>query len=692
MGLREYAKSLLNRVHRPGGDQGKKDVQAFFESLVKQAEVWPTDEWDAAWKAYEGDPDNPPRANLWRSRVETQGAFLDEQPAHIPVSTADGWADDKQAEGRAECEEALYAYLHREMGYHEVISRVRAVADVQNMGALVHRVDMRRNLPALLAIPMEQVAVDGDSGPDIKRANWMGYWEWESAEMLIEEYPGLDATKLEAIAASAPRREDNDARFPGVSEEVVRVGKRLKVWHVFARNQYALYDKEPTEPGEPTADTDGKPHWERFRDRHGMNEPRRYVKFIAGYYEPLVDEDGWPAVLALDWDEWPIQFLRYNEGKDNVPGFTDHRHEKRIIAYHEQAIGDANKRAALGNNTKMGGVAGSPLSQAEVKTFLETDGIAYLAGAFTSDGRPTFKPIEFEGLRREDLDWIDLCKRTHEQVSGVPKIKEGSESEFDTATEAEIASEASTARANVRLRDFEAFQSNVARQVIAMAHVMVPKQSIVEVSPEVLAEAKHELMDVDTDEAGVRMWINDVEQRLKPYKPDPRFANMDLELIRHVEADNPLVPGIAAMVLQSWLALESAQLIGLGADAMVGPEKAEFWDETMPAELLRRSTVVSVERGSTQQRTRLQKVAAFNEVYDRMYAPLLASLANVDPMLAIEKQVDATRKVLGMLDLNEYESLLPDVERLKAAMLAQQEAQAAQAAAGVPQEAEVAQV
>ena len=614
-----------------------KAVQKFFEALVKQARPWSKDEWEKAWKAYEGDAEKPKRANLWRMKVDTQGAYLDEQPPNVPVKPADGFVDDPMASARADAEEALYAYIYREMGYRGAIARARHTADVQNIGAVVHCVDMRRMMPDLKFLPTEQIAVDPDCRGSLKDANWVAWWEYVSPETLARDYEGLDLERLRTIATDTrvALEPDNERRLKEGAAEVQRVRKRCKLWRVFARNEYALYDSEPTTMA-ADADEEAGPHWERFRDRHGMREPRRQVLFVEGYDRPLSDTDQWDAAYALDWDEWPLHVLVHNEGEADLEGFTDYRHERRVLEYHEDALRAARQKAGLSSQLKIGGYQGCTMKGSEIRRIWSSPEVEFVPDAFTQDGRPRLAPIKFDGLSDADLAWIEALEKQHEQISGLPRIKQGGEGDYETATEAQIASESSTTLANVRLRAFERFQSDIASQTIAMAHVLLPQVSEVEIPP-----------------------VPGMDGVMPPQG----------ELVR-----------VPASALAAVLAQEGVELVRLGVDAMVGEEKAAAWDESVPMEILRRSTVVAVERGSTQRRMRFEKVKLFAEVYERQMRPMIDKLAMVDPVMALDKEVAAARKVLELLDLEEFESLMPDMNAVMQAVAMQQQAMAQQAA------------
>jgi len=609
-------------------------LQAYVEALVQRGQPWPTEAWEKAWKAYGDDEDGASqRANLWPGLVDTIGAMTDEQPAHIEFEPDDAWAGTEQAEGQAQAETAMFEYIRRECDVREAMGMARHTADVQGIGAVLLTVDPRRGLPMAKALGLEQVTIDPDARNRVEDANWLAYWEYVTPEEIAAQFPQVDLEAIRKVSqvglpasGVAYRGPVVNGTLPGAGQVEER-SRRIRRYRLFLRNHYALYDEDPKTASGPDAE---RPHYERFRDRHGMNEPRRYIEFVPGLPAPLVDESKWPTALALDWDEWPIVFLSFAAGRDTVAGPSKYGQVEALLQYHDDAVGDAHTKSHLGNGSKCGGPPGSVLEAAKVAEFLGRKGPAYMPGWFDETGRAVAQPLSFPGVEQSDLAWIDLVRSTLTEIQGIPKIKQGNESEFSTATEAEIAADAATIRMNVRLRRFERFQSRVASQLVSMAHRAIPQLSVVDMPPE--------------------LW------------GAPGFEN--------VNPSTGTLGGVPAAALPGLLAIEGVEIAMLGADMILPPHLVAFWPDPgqVSDDLLRRQTRASVEQGSTQRRAALQKVAAFQDVWQRILDPLAQMLAMANPMAAMQMRLGAAKKVLSMLNLQEFESLLPADDAMMAAL------------------------
>lgn len=620
MGILDAAKKVLGLV-APAVAQELEDKKRarYFLQLVKAGEVWPEKEWDEARLAYEADTaeGKRPRVSRWRSTVDIKAAFVDEEPPKVNVEPRAGMAGDMATVNRAKADEALYAYLYDELGYRATIGKMRHSADVTGLGWVVCCTDTRRVMPDLKFIQNEQVALDGNGGGNLKRLSWIAYYELVAPELLQKEFPDLNLEKART-AAQTPRREN----LEGTSEDIRRVQQAMdatrtmeskcKVWRIFLRNEAALYDTEPSKSEE------GQPHLERFRDREGMNEPRRHVVVVEGYETLLRDEDRWPDVLACDWDEWPIHRLAFNEAYERTSGFTDYRHEEKLLGYIENAMADANDVMALHTSLKIGAARGDMRDAQTIKNSIEAKGIQVIPDAFDEQGRPLLQPLNFGNLDQQHLNWIELCERTYETVSGVPKVQQGSENDTQqTATEIKVMSDAANARMDVRLHKFEEANALVAAHVLMMAHVLLKRGSSVEV-------------------------VEDVEG------VDPKTGAPTMVQQARV------VDGLSWDQAQVAI-MQGGTLITMGVDAMIGSELAAFWEDGLPLDIIRRNIRVSVEKGSTQRRARMEKVSMFLQTYMGMVDPILMQLGMT------RERLEAAKKVMEMQGLGDLKSIVPDI-------------------------------
>lgn len=662
----------------PDAVERLRRVQRYFLSLVKTATPWPEDEWGQAWEAYEKTETRDRIVNRWKTKVDTLLAFEDEEPATVHFRPARAYLDDELTVRRCAAFEALYEYLSEELNYREILTRTLHTARVQNIGALVQTWDRRRMLPDTVSLEVSDIRMDPAGKGDLGRAGWLAYRETIAIDKLLMERPDLDREELERaghepvdLFSGEPKPQSPEILQ---AREMTRATHRqVTRWRIFARNEFALYDVEPKQGPE------GEPHWERFRDRNGQNEPRRYLELVEGYPVPLEDTDEWPAIFALDWDEWPILFLVQGRGKEPLSPASDYAIQRPIEDVHSQALTDAKHRSFLGGGTKLGGPQGQTLDEATVRKFVESKAVQYLPGAFGPDGRPRIAPVKFDGLDQWQLLWLDALADADEEQSGIPKIRAGGEGEYETATEAQIASDASVARSNVALRAYERFQALFATRIVTMARANLPALSAVEVSPDGVLELKTALNLAQIASTDPLTGLPG------PVMPDALPGGLrpeQIEALSETGAEGGLIDKLSQGQVDALLRLDpNAEIVYLGVEALIGPEHAQVWDEQAPEGLIRRQVRVIVERGSTQRRTRLQKVMAFSETWKNFGEPLAQILTALGPVgidAALMLRAEALKKVLGMQDLEEFESLVPDLEPIRQAIMVQ--AQAAQAA------------
>jgi hypothetical protein len=627
-------------------------VAKYFLSLVRLGEIWPKDEWEEARVAYEGSTEKPNRlrANLWRTMVDTQAAFLDQDPKRPIVRPQDGYAKDETARGQAQCEQALYDYIFREMDYASAIEQVRHSAGLIDVGFAVLSWDMRRSLPAFRYLEPEDVRIDPDCGGDLARAGWIAFAENVSAELLSRQ-AGIPLDKLRKARvkplpdADQPERDAEEVRR--ATEVVGAAIDKCRVWHIYARNEFALYD---TRPASDEQDQEGRPHFERHRDRHGMNEPRRYVKVVEGYDRPIEDiQDGWPEALALDWDEWPIVMLGFNRRKGKCAGFTDWRHVSVLQEDFNTVLKDLVVRAKLRNPPKMLKGEGCTMDDAQIKRMLESTEVEVIGGAVDATGKPTLVPLDFGTPTVQEVELLATVKNLVDQMSMLPEIMRGGEQGFETATEARTASEAAAAKIERRFRRYERMQIEIARKTIQACHANLPLLTRVERLQPVMREVL-----IPDPVTGTTLPTGQME-------PTGDFE--------------PVVDSLMWSEAQIALAEPGAELVQLGVEAMVGPELARFWPEGKPLSVIRASTRVDVERGSSQRRVREEKSKEFRELVMQVLLPV--SQATNSPQMALA----IARKCLLLMDVEDVDQLVPSLPEVEAALAAQAAQEQAQAAA-----------
>jgi len=627
------------REYREGQDKAHRiRTASFFQQILHTAAKQLTEEWDEARSAYEGEPnaDKRNRTNLWRGKIDTQAAYTDEQPPKTRIQPSPGLVNDEVAKNRAQCDEQVYAYLHRELEYRAEFGKMRHSADLTAVGVVAHYVDERRNMPAIRYLENEQVAIDGDCGGDLTKAGWVAYYEWVAPEILHRQYPNIPLEDLNKAARHASSLgADSTANMSGdealkrqrAYAEAGEVLSKCKLWKMYCRGEYALYDQAPKADEQ---NEEGKPHFERFRERHDMNEYRRYVELVEGYPEPLQDADDWPEAMALGYDEWPITVLRYNEAHNEFWPQTDWRYEQALCDDFEAATGDMCGRMAL-RGLKFAAREGCTLTAAKIRTIYETPGVDVIKGALDSQGNPYIKLMDRPELSDADLGFIDTLRELYTLVSGTPRVRTGSEEEEKTATATRIEAATGTARTNVRLRRFERALAESARKTMQIAHTILPRLTVVET------------FQSASGGPSVDAYGETVEGSIEPMH-SPRKLRLR-ERVSWADA-------------QELLRDPEAELVLLGVEAMVGADLAKWWQQNVPLCVLRQNTRVTVERGSTQEHTRLERAATLREIFQTVLMPLAEATGDINVL------IEAAKKILSLLDLEEFEGLVPQARAI----------------------------
>ncbi len=671
----EATQTPAGRTHTPP-TEGRSDDEArrrqvcrFFLGLIHHVNSkQPTEEWAKSWERYEAEPNDPAMVNLWRPKVDTQAAFIDNEPPVIQFNPAMTHAGDPAEDAVARTESAVWEYLNRELGIMAIVQQMRHSADVCQVGVVCNMPDLVRNMPTIEYLDPTDVAVDEGAGCDLKNAGWVAYSQYAAPDELVKWYPKLDLSDLTRAAkehgyevkrgGETTDLEMNERnRF---SEDSGHSLKKCKFWRVFARGQYADYDKEPTPDREDEARKPG------YAKRHGLVDAKRFLVLVEGLDAPAVDMDEWPRELLLDSGEWPITILSYNAARDTIWGFPDYRHEKNLLVEIDRVAQNLSTRKGM-EGLKLGGQVGAKHTKETITAFLQGEGIQYLRDMLDSQGNPTVKPIDLDPIVSADIEYLQTLLQLYDQVAQQPRAARGDEDPDKTATATNVESELANARASHRLRLYEAVIVEVVRKTMQMAHVMLPQMT-----------------EVEAD-------VIDVPDPDNPFGP-PAIQVVDASTppLPVVGADGiPQPPQVRREVMNmSWVEAQAAlqkpgvELVALGVDAIAGDELAANWVQVQDGAkgamtLVLRAIRVGIERGTTQRHVRMEKVKAFNEVLTNIITPLCQQLGTVDPM------IEAAKKILSLLSLGEFESI---VQALELANVQAQQMQAQQAAMGAVDE------
>jgi hypothetical protein len=647
----------------PTDPKALKALADLYLDIIKAGEQYPVKEWEVAAERYGGFEDEAEREHLdgFRGQVDTQKSYLDQLEGNVRVTPAVGMALDPNVPKEAQCGEQLVQYAFRELGLRRVCSRALLSCLVGSAGAAIDSYDERRTMPAIRWIHPKQVAWDAECAGDITRAGWVAFYEFISPDVLWVQSEGkLDLKKLRAAAEKQPTTHTGD-----ILRDVAGTGpsaplrKRCLLWRFFGRNEYALYSDRPVD--EWPLGGKGEAEFERFRTAH---EPRRYLELVDGYDEPLADEPDWPREFALDFDQWPVHWLTFNEDLQHVAGFTDWRHVQRANDANENMARAISKNATASLAIKYLSHKGLAAKPEDLEEFLRTGNpTKVLDGMVDDQGKPLLTPVQVTEFRQDLLEAAQFLQDKSDGAARIDEILRGMQGKpGQTATEVDARQEAAMASTNQRLRLYEEFEEGMARRWLEMAYATMPRFSTIAVASLVKVGAAEPPIEGAPAEPA--------PEAAAPVEPPPEAATALLF------TDQEQVPW--SQVAQILKTNPGSEIKRLGVDAIVGEAAAMFWPEGLPLDVIRRNIRVYVEVGSTTRQARFEKVTLLTDLYQNLLLPLYQAVGRMDLAAQFVKIIVAKA---GADDATE---LVPKPEELLAAQQAQAAAQAAALAAGPP--------
>ena len=623
-----------------------KKLQEFYLALIDTGEEYPVAEWKRAWRQYAGTPEETDRpwVNLFRGQVDTLRSYLDQGWSAMRFLPAEGREEDPGVQGQAACDSAFMAYCRRELSLEDEAMRALLSCCVVNAGCVVRKWDLARMLPTVEAIRPEQVRWDPRCGGNPRRAGWQAYCKYISPETLHQE-TGIPVQTLRDAArkTKAPREGQVEGETEVVEQSQGKLDAekrcrgvldRCRVWSFFGRNEYALYDEPPEDsPGtssqaeqsilaedpEAAESEEGGPRLERFLDTQGLREPRRYLRIVEGLDDlgPVADEDDWPTELALDTDEWPVVWLSFNADGETVASFSDFRHVDRSNKAFENGLGEFDERLRLHLSVRWLLSRSLGKNRDEVERALKNLDRVTIPDALDERGNPLVKQMDLSDFPPALIDALKMWREVTDLASMQNEIMRGGEGEFNTAFEARMSREASTVKVASRVRAYRAFVAEIHRAILAMAHVMMPRLTTVE------------MFLFDKDQKPIGLAVEDGEDG----------KGLPWERVRELMRTMP-----------------GTEITELGVEAIVGPELAQHWAEKQPLEIIRRDLRVTLDEGGTQKTARLEEGAVLKELASDVLLSLYERAQRPD--LAVELM----RRILVLAGVAEVDALVPKPE------------------------------
>ena len=616
-------------------------VKYWFNCLKRAKKQMPTDEWDRAHDRYiakadhafdnianKNAPDQRPVVNDLRNHIEGSRSYLDQKAPSFKVVPTMAFKNNPDAVKRAECEKAYLDYVWHEQNCQIVQSQKLDSALVRNVGFTIPSFDLKKWMPTIKYLPATDVRLDPDCKGLADRMSWEAYFEDVSIEQLASE---TDLTDGEIKKLQNQGNSVLTEKELGDTEENEKKDYAVaRRWHIFARNDAAVRDyKKPDEVSD-------------IIKTLKLNTPRRYIQLVEGINRPVKDEDWWP--FELDHNESMITRLQFNHEPESFYSFTDYQQMERMDQFSDRLIQYMESDAFFSSVRKYLSSKRRP-SDINIDDFLNNSDKSVLFEMLDEAGNPLLKELAVGSINTALPQFYEIMHNQAKEASGQNELMLENTADFKEVTALAVRFQEWKLhqRINLRLGGSRGYEASIAEDAIKMleiAHQMVPKYSLLQISGS-------ESYDPKGGE-----FVDNTNGKTYIFLPWP-------------DAQNQMVKG--------------AKLIKLGVDAIVG-DLADFWvttkdcydpnSTTVPIENIRLSTQVVILPGSTRTITEQQQAAELKEWFSNTLFPSI-----YQPLMRFDLAIRFSKDVGRLMGVDRMEDYLPTEEEAQQFVQAQQQAQ-----------------
>lgn len=583
-------KNILNKdIKKPTEDESQ--LYRYWKNCIERSEkTHPTKEWDAAVNRLKcqssddgGKTEEKPYVNGFRQHYESLKSFLDQTIAEFNVSPSDPFLGDLVTIKESECDLAYLTYVWNEQKCQIVSSHKLDSCIIRNIGATLPGFDKKKWMPNLNYVPAKNLLLDPDCDGIRENAGWEGYKEPITIEQLKAIASDLSEAEIEKIKKqSGSLLSDEDKAKLEIDEPENKMFTTVWLYHIFARNEVAirkLKDDEEQVPDKEKAIS------------LNFTVPKRYLQFIKGLERPLKDDEGWP--YELDDNEFPTTILKFNAISEDTYGFTDNKQMQRLDTAFDNVMHDVVESAYWEANKKFAGTPeAGDLTRTDIEKFLKDPKKWYFPNMMGSDGKPKIQQIDTGKFSPELVAALKIIDEQRDKASSIGELLAETATQYKdvTAAAAMIHDANVHQKVNRRLGGPEGYEASIAEdavKILEIAHQFVPRYSMLEVpTPKVTMNE-----------------IGDVVETGETF--------MDLNSYPWEQA-------------KLMLKRPNVTLVMLGADAIVGPELAQYWRtaEDYSPQLFKLSTKIRVQPGSTRTITKERRAVILKNYYNEVYFPL----------------------------------------------------------------------
>ena len=608
-------------------DKDRQMYRYWMNWLKRAKKAQPIDEWVDAENALKtkvtddnGKVEESPYNSGYRLQYEALKSFLDQAEPSFLVQPTKAYISDPIATKQAEADLVYLTYIWHEQNMQKAMTAMLDSTLQRNIGFTLPGFDKRKWMPTVRYLPARQGYFDPDDYGQHGRDSAIAYCEYISVEELVSMFPDLTQGDLVQIIKKgngpANKESDDEDNPYDVQDGDEKLYMTVTLYHIFARDDAAIRrTDEDRDESKPDIDRS-------LTEKMQLETPKRHLVFVKGYQKALQDSDEWP--YDLDDNEFPMTSLMFNTPTGQRYGFTDNGHMKTLDDLYNDLLAAIDESARWEATKKFTGPSGT--QEHDVQNFLNDDNKTFIPDMIGIDGKAKIIEIDTGKFSNELVAALKIVGENRKEASALGELinPETVDLKDVTAIAFKTQDDNIHQRVNRRLNGPESYEKAIAEnaiKILEIAHQFVPRLSLLEV----------EKPRQDITGEG---FIFDTGETFTDYISLP-WDQAQQELLN-----------------------STSTLIMLGADAILGPELAQFWrtSEDTPPQAFKLSTSVRVVPGSTRSITKERKAALLKQMYTEVYAPLYQTMNRPD--LA----VSYLRRLGQLAELDDIEDYLPTTQ------------------------------
>lgn len=368
---------------------------------------------------------------------------------------------------------------------------------LKNVGVVKIDWDAARRLPRITKIPIDNVVINEDATDDPESWRFIAVKiQMTFADLKADLNLKQDAV-AKLLASGGTVKSTSSGKIDDPRKDTTFEERTFDLWEVWKRGEApdVTFGMPEQLKEQIKKSVEGVPEEDRaaviVTDKGEIAEARipedgedpakrafspfanRLVTFAEGFPFMLRDEV-WP--FAMDHDEFPFSFLKFNFDPDDVWAFPDFKILKPLqdtINFIGQFI--MNRMQTSSTDKVLMDTSLSDLQKSQLMSGVDLE---VIEADLTKDSDP-IRVLQFPQIKPEMLTAFTLMKGLYDEISGVSEIIRGGPGVREiTAKEAGIREERAQARISFMLDTVEDWLDDVVRKVYQVARFTMTKQDV----------------------------------------------------------------------------------------------------------------------------------------------------------------------------------------------------------------------